>query len=185
MAPPLDKLPDTPEAGIRAAANGLSRAWAPKKATGPATASKLHQELRENIASSPLLVTETDFTSVSPLAGKGTYVINNSSIGPKRHDSMARVIEKDRRSYDVKMKMFGECAAAVDKTLQKASTELYRDAKDFGAFFASCLDTWLNKTGPADNAYKSMESTKTFAQVAAPKVSKNPPMCNVGVKTTQ
>ena len=64
-------------------------------------------------------------------------------------DQVTLALDRDRRIYEAKMTMFQDCADAIDKTLQKAGTELYPYAKEFGVFFAGCLSEWLGTQRPS------------------------------------
>lgn len=156
-------VPDTPAADPASSRRCI--AGAPKKMTGPATPSRLRQVMLQNVSSSPSLVTAADLPQSSPLQGKNGNRITNSINGLKRlrtndsasleyvardlvgrsaptdcHDQVALALDRDRRLYEAKMKLFQGCAEAIDKTLQKAGTELYPYAKEFSTFFASCLN---------------------------------------------
>lgn len=166
-------LPDTPAPTANAVGDGPPINGAPKKATGLITPSRLRQVLFNDISSSPSLVTATDYLPPSPLNGKDGSGSTNSTNGMKRprvddhgnlrngtrdinirpaptdcRDQVALALDKDRRLYEAKIKMFQDCADAIDKTLQKAGTELYPCAKDFSTFFAGCLTEWLRARGP-------------------------------------
>lgn len=60
--------------------------------------------------------------------------------------------------YDAKMKLFEDCAAAVDNTLNKAGTDLYPYAEEFGAFFAEALQKWLKESNPFETKPKTAVS---------------------------
>ncbi|KAI0388463.1 hypothetical protein F5Y17DRAFT_463673 [Xylariaceae sp. FL0594] len=132
----------------------------------------LRLALLDDIASSPSLVTATDFLPQSPLHGKDGNGSTNSNNGMKRlrvddhtdlgkgthdrdiraaptdcRDQVAVALDRDRRQYEAKMKLFQDCADAIDKTLQKAGTELYPYAKEFSTFFAGCFGEWLGPKG--------------------------------------
>lgn len=80
----------------------------------------------------------------------------------------ANVLCEERRLYEAKMKLFQDCAAAVDNTLNKAGTDLYPYAKEFSAFFAECLQSWLKGSNPYEARPKTATSqgNKTYAKVA-------------------
>ncbi|KAI3326679.1 hypothetical protein HD806DRAFT_413050 [Xylariaceae sp. AK1471] len=147
-------LPDTPAPAANTAGDGPPIARAPRKDPGPATPSRLCLALLDNIASSPSLVTATDYLPHSPLIGKDGKGNSNSSNGMKRmrvddhanlekgsrdvnirsaptdcRDQVTLALDRDRSLYEAKMKMFQDCADAIDKTLQKAGTDLYRQGR--------------------------------------------------------
>ncbi len=123
--------PGTPAPAAKAAENGPFMNGAPKKVSGLVTPSRLRQVLLENIADSPSLVTAADLPQSSPLHGKeGTGRANNTNglerprtdgqadLGQQTrdvevrpaptdcHDQVARALDKDRKLYEAKTKMF-------------------------------------------------------------------------------
>ncbi len=186
-------LPDTPAPAAMAAADGTYINGAPKKISGLATPSRIRQALLESIASSPSLVTAADLPQPSPLHGKYGNGNANSTNGLKRprtedHANLEEAsrdlevrsaLDKDRRLYEAKMKMFQDCADAIDKTLQKAGTELYPYAKDFSTFFAGCLNEWLGsrRSDPrtAENSRTEENPEKlTYARIARSPMADQP-----------
>lgn len=199
--------PDTPAPAAHAAGAGPSITGAPKKAVVPVTPSRLRQVLLHDIASSPSLVTATDLLPLSPLIGKDGNGSTNSTNGMKRprfddnnslengtrdvgtrsaptdcRDQVALALNKDRRIHEAKMIMFQDCADAIDKTLQRAGTELYPYAKEFSAFFAGCLNEWLGtqrsplqttRTGTTEP--KADAEKPTYARIVLSSAGDHPP----------
>lgn len=201
MAPPIEnEPPDTPLADPRAAKDAVYLFGAPKKTFGPATPSKLRQALLRDITSSPSQVADIDYISISPLGGKGRSNVINSTNGTKRpragdagdeenpkhdtghraaatecFDQVTSILDKDRRLYEAKMKLFQDCAAAVDQTLNKAGTELYLHAKEFSTFFTKSLNEWLTNGNrlPLNSSRATAPPTNmTFAQAASTSIDK-------------
>ncbi|RYP04662.1 hypothetical protein DL765_010105 [Monosporascus sp. GIB2] len=186
MATPTGKPPDTPAVAPAALDGDAPEFRAPKKPSGPVTPSRLRQVLLADIASSPSQAANSDFTFFSPLKGKGKNGNTDSANGTKRpriedgtheestqdtarqriattecHDHVAQIVANDRRMYEAKMRLFEECTAAVDKTLERAGTELYAHAKGFGTFFAKCLTAWL-ENGTVPEAKTAYTTAATF-----------------------
>ena len=198
MATPSSKPPDTPAAAPVAQGCDAPQPPAPKKPSGPATPSRLRQVLLADIASSPSRVANADLTLPSPLKGKGKNGNIDSSNGTKRprmeddtgeewsennarpttaitdcQHHVAQIVADDRRLYEAKMRLFEECAAAVDKTLERAGSELYAQAKGFGSFFAKCFSAWLENGTVLEKQTAHTGSIaacekRTYAKVAAP-----------------
>ena len=149
MATPSSKPPDTPAAAPVAQGCDAPQPPAPKKPSGPATPSRLRQVLLADITSSPSRVTTADFNPFPPLEGKTTGRKTDSANGNKRprieddmheestednthqrtattecYHHVAQIVANDRNLYEAKMRLFEECAAAVDKTLERAGSEL-------------------------------------------------------------
>ncbi len=212
MTTGLINAPGTPAMAANAAVSGPSITGAPKKALGPATV------LLHDIANSPSLVTATDLLPLSPLTGKDGNGNINSTNGMKRprpddyagleketrdvdirsaptdcRDQVTLALNKDRRIHEAKMTMFQDCADAIDKTLQRAGTELYPYAKEFSIFFAGCLSEWLGtQRSPSQTTgtpgLKRRAEKPTYARVVPSSAGGYPPALEnhqvVGGQTT-
>lgn len=172
------------------------RSRAARTSAAPANHSPLRQVQAVDTTSDTSQVTEFDFASLSAEANRGQDSGNTAKpaqaiakrprteeflgdrdtgndSGAERHLSncskqVGDVLSEERRLHDAKMKLFQDCAVAVDNTLKKAGTDLHPYAKDFGTFFAECLQNWLTGSNPSVNKPKTApsETNKTYAKVA-------------------
>ncbi|KAH8193575.1 hypothetical protein TruAng_012258 [Truncatella angustata] len=192
MTTPIDQPPGTPASSPGTISDRASLPRTPRKPCGPTTPSRLRQVLLSDIASSPSQVTETDYTPSSPLNTRGGTGKINSIIGAKRPRIEDITVEVNDRRYTAdddgaeralatqeKIKLFQDCAHAIDQVLQKAGTDLYLDAMEFCSFFANRLDDWLTEhrsaRRKANAAAPTGEHVKpSYAQVAASKNTSAP-----------
>lgn len=194
---------DEPREAARATPMVL-RSRAAKTIAAPAIPSPLRQVRAADTTSDASQVTDADFVPPSAEANRGqdNSAANKSTLAiakrPRTEEYLsdrdagkdsgagspptncskhvADVLSEERRLYDAKMKLFEDCAAAVDNTLNKAGTDLYPYAKDFGAFFAESLQKWLKRSNPFETKPETATSqgSKTFAKVASSAVTLNP-----------
>ncbi|KAI0502746.1 hypothetical protein F5B22DRAFT_652771 [Xylaria bambusicola] len=175
-------LPGTPAPAGGDTDSGPGTIRAPKKPVDPAAPNALHLALLENITSSPSLITTTDIFSPSPPAGKdGNNTVKNYNGSKQLRDQVTCALEKDRKLYKAKTRLFQDYADVIDKTLQKAGTELYPYAVESSNFFAGCLNKWLGRGGrlPDSAACRTGGGPQKLAYAKATRASEcNPPRMN-------